>query len=611
MKRIVSKGSKGSHASLGGCRTNFSADVWAGRFLGDRAGFVVGGRLARFAKGRFFHLVKAVATASLSAALMLGLCSCGPVERLAASGGVLGGSNKIAPSIESEEGLAYSSDAYCENACGPYDYAPEIYPGFNTEEYAAVKEHGFTSVSSSPFSTFSADVDTASYCNVRRMINEGYALADIPSGAVRTEEMLNYFTYQTVEPQGNKLFGVESCVSDCPWNSDSKLLVMHLAASQTPPKSEGNNLVFLIDTSGSMDSYDKLDLLKESFSYLVEGLDDEDTISVVTYSGSERVVLDGEPAKNKRRILRAINSLRAEGSTNGESGMTRAYELAEKHFIEGGNNRIILASDGDLNVGISSESELSDFVSKKKESGVYLSVLGFGTGNYKDTKMETIADDGNGAYYYIDCEEEARRIFDGQLCAVSQTVADDVKLQIEFNPAYVRGYRQIGYENRELAAEDFKNDAVDAGEVCAGQSVTVAYELIMADSKAEMFMPESKYGTEAVGSQNGEWLTLSVRYKEAGNSQAHEESYVLGDEAYTSTPTDDWRFAACVAEFGMLANQSENLGSTTFEGLVSTLEDLRLADERRAEFLDLMWRLQANEQYLPLGGADEEGYFVE
>ncbi|MBQ3106895.1 MAG: von Willebrand factor type A domain-containing protein, partial [Eggerthellaceae bacterium] len=376
---------------------------------------------------------------------------------------------------------------------------------FDTEEYSVVEEHGFTSVSSQPFSTFAADVDTASYANWRRMVNQYMLLDEIPDGAIRTEEFLNYFDYGYDGPEGSDLFGVNVTIGDCPWNPDTKLLVMGLQTTELAYNqvSSGNNLVFLIDVSGSMDSPDKLGLLKESFSYLVENLNPSDTVSIVTYSGTERVVLDGEPAENKRRILRAVDRLEAGGSTNGQAGLAMAYEIAREHFIEGGNNRIVLASDGDLNVGMTSESELSDYVSEQRKSGIYLSVLGFGDGNYKDSKMETIANDGNGNYHYIDCLAEAEKVLGRDLCATMVTVADDVKLQLEFNPAYVKGYRQIGYENRELSADEFRDDSVDAGEVGTGHSVTVAYELVMTDSAMELFAFDSRYSQASAGVQNG------------------------------------------------------------------------------------------------------------
>ena len=507
----------------------------------------------------------------------------------------------VAPSDGGPNGKsgAYVEEAYYETGeayYGAYDGYVDDEPvpvDFNTEEYSPIKEHGFTSVASAPFSTFGADVDTASYCNWRRMTVGGYTLSDLPNGAVRVEEMLNYFKYDYATPEDGELFGLTATLADCPWNDETKLLVLGLATEPTDyAASEGNNLVFLVDISGSMGSEDKLPLLQESFSYLVDQLNPGDTVSIVTYAAGEELILDGEKARNKRAILAAIDSLEADGYTDGQSGLAMAYEVAERHFIEGGNNRIIMASDGDLNVGITSESELSEYVSGQREKGIYLSVFGFGEGNYKDNKMETLADDGNGTYYYIDCLAEAKRIFGEDLCSTMIPVADDVKLQIEFNPAYVRGYRQIGYENRELSADEFKDDKADAGELGAGHCLTVAYELVMADSPMELFTSESRYNDGSEGIENGEWLCLNVRYKDPGAAEALERNYPMGEEIATDEPGEDFRFASAVIEYSMLANDSENLGTATPESVLEILGGLEGADDRRTEFAQLaQWSL--------------------
>ena len=479
---------------------------------------------------------------------------------------------------------------------------------WNTEEYAALIEHGFISVLSKPFSTFGADVDTASYCNLRRMIRQGLNIGQIPAGAVRIEEMLNYFTYSYAGPQAGSddLFGVTALIGDCPWNPDTKLLIIGLTAKEADVQaSAGNNLVFLIDVSGSMRSDNKLPLLKESFRCLLEELGPNDTVSIVTYASGEQVVLEGAKASERERILAAIDGLVANGATNGHAGLAMAYEVAARHFIQGGNNRIILASDGDLNVGITSQSDLEDFVAKKRDGGVYLSVLGFGDGNYKDTKMETIADAGNGAYYYIDCLEEAQRIFGEQLTRTMFTVANDVKFQLEFNPAYVKGYRQIGYENRELTDDQFKDDKVDAGEVGSGAQIIVAYELVMTDSDMQLFTSDSRYGAGNAGVENGEWFALNVRWKEPGSTAADEatqRTYAFGKESYVADPTSvgnlgdvaaDWVFASQVIRFGMLIADSENLGNTTLDALQTEVMASKWTDERRAEFAKLVCRILA------------------
>lgn len=463
---------------------------------------------------------------------------------------------------------------------------------FNTEEYNAIDEHGFTSTASQPFSTFAADVDTASYANWRRMVTQGYVLGEFPDGALRVEEFLNYFDYDYAGPQGDDLFGVTATISDCPWNPDTKLLVMGLQTAEVPydQAADGNNLVFLIDVSGSMDDPSKLGLLKDSFTYLVENLNPTDTVSIVTYSGEERVVLEGEPAENKRSILRAVDSLEAGGSTNGEAGLAMAYKIANEYYLEGGNNRIILASDGDLNVGMTSESELSDFVSQQRESGIYLSVLGFGDGNYKDNKMETLANDGNGNYHYIDCLAEAQKVLGEDLCSTMVTVADDVKLQLEFNPAYVKGYRQIGYENRELSADEFLDDRVDAGEVGAGHSITVAYELVMVDSAMELFESESRYGSDQLGVENGEWFALDMRWKKPGGDVVQEASHTFGEGDYTTEPSDDWTFAAAVIEYCMIATDSQNKGDSSIMEVLEMVDSVleNGADDYRREFRQLV-----------------------
>lgn len=457
-------------------------------------------------------------------------------------------------------------------------------------EYRALDEPGFLSPATSPLSTLSADVDTASYCNLRRMVAQEYAPAVVPAGAVRTEELLNYFDYAYPAPVGSDLFGVSTQMSDCPWNDQTKLLVMGFATEKDgDASSAGANLVFLIDVSGSMDDPDKLPLVKDSFATLVEGLTERDRVSVVTYASGERVLLEGVPGDDKRRIMRAVDGLVAEGSTNGEAGLEQAYRLAESSFIEGGVNRVVMASDGDLNVGISSESELHDFVERKRETGVYLSVLGFGSGNYKDNKMETLADHGNGAYHYVDCAEEARRVLGRNLRANLVPLADDVKIQVEFNPDRVKGYRLIGYENRALADEEFRDDAADAGEVGAGHAFTVAYEIVPARSAFEAGASALKYGSDADDRQDGrrseandgEWLTCTMRYRPAGTVEAVEQALVVDDESCTDCPNGDWTFAAAVIECGMALHRSPHAGTATLESARDLLASCELTDQQQ------------------------------
>lgn len=450
----------------------------------------------------------------------------------------------------------------------------------SNEEYADIVENGFIKVSKSPLSTFSADVDTASYTNVRRMINAGYKLTDIPKNSVRTEEFLNYFSYDYALPKDGEPFGVSVSIAPCPWNAENMLAIFGFRTEDISREDSDKpaNLVFLIDVSGSMRSADKLPLLQQAFSALTESLDGGDTVSIVTYSGREEVVLDGCPGSDGTAILNAINSLNANGSTNGQAGLEKAYQLAQKHFKEDGTNRIIMASDGDLNVGISSATELENYVSEMRESGVYLSVLGFGSGNYKDDRMEALADNGNGNYFYIDSVGEAEKVLRDDLNATINTVADDVKLQVDFNGEYVDSYRLIGYENRSLNNEDFTDDTKDAGEVGSGHIFTVAYELIPAET------PENpKYN---------EWMTVAVNYKEPGESVSKTLEYPITVDAVTDAPSDDWYFAAAVIEFCMVLRDSKYKGDVTLDSVLSLLSDVDLGgDTYKQELVSLIVKL--------------------
>ncbi len=467
---------------------------------------------------------------------------------------------------------------------------------WNTEEYSALEEAGFKAVANSPLSTFSADVDTASYSNVRRMIEQGYSMDEIPAGAVRIEEMLNYFTYDYNLPKKDEPFGVTTMIGDCPWNEDAKLLQIGLKTQEIDfGEAPDSNLVFLLDVSGSMRDDDKLPLLQKSFSMLVEELGEKDMVSIVTYAGSDRVVLAGGSGDNQARIIEAINALEAGGSTNGAAGIETAYALAEKYFIEGGNNRVIIATDGDLNVGVSSESDLKELVTEKKESGVYLSVLGFGTGNIKDNKMETLADCGNGNYAYIDSIGEAKKVLVEQMGATLVTVAKDVKLQVEFNPAYVKGYRLLGYENRALATEDFDDDRKDAGEIGAGHMVTALYEIVPVDSGQEIAENELKYqdNKSDTGVINGEWLNLKIRYKEPDADESILKEYPVTQEDYTDKPSEDFYLAAAVAEFGLMLRDSEYKGDASFENVRALLKKVDTdEDDYKDEFVYLVKKLQ-------------------
>ena len=426
-------------------------------------------------------------------------------------------------------------------------------------------------------STFSADVDTASYAYFRKLVNSGYQFHDLRnSGTIfRIEEFVNYFKYNVSQPEEGKLFGVNSAVYPCPWNTETKLLQVTMQAEKGVP-AKGNNLVFLIDVSGSMRSEDKLPLLKKTFSYLVDNLGENDTVSIVTYSGQEALVLDGCRGNMKSQILNAMNNLQASGSTNGQAGLTMAYQIAEKHYIEGGNNRIIMASDGDLNVGISSAAELTEYISEKRDQGVYLSVLGFGTGNFKDEKMEALADNGNGVYYYIDGESEAEKVFATDLLSTLYTVAEDVKLQITFNSELIKAYRLIGYENRVMDNEDFNNDAKDAGEVGSGHQFTVLYELV----------PENK------DTESETLATLKFRYKNPGESLSLYNEHVLNTDIVTDGKDDENVFICAVVELCMMLRNSEYGGEGSLVGILEVLDTLDLsAHPERAEFRELVRKL--------------------
>lgn len=459
----------------------------------------------------------------------------------------------------------------------------------NDEEYNYIKENGYTAVSSAPLSTFSADVDTASYTNVRRMIDDG---VDVPPDAVRIEEFINYFDYDYTDPADGEPFAVHTELSDCPWNDETELLMVGINTKgfdAVLDERPAMNLVFLIDVSGSMYDDNKLPLVQKSFSMLTDNLTAADRVSIVTYAGSDEVVLEGADGNDRKKILRAINDLEAGGSTAGAAGINTAYDIAQKYFIDGGNNRVILATDGDLNVGLSSESELTRLIEEKRESGVFLSVLGFGTGNYKDNRLEALADYGNGNYSYIDSEKEAKKVLVDEMSGTLFTVAKDVKFQLEFNPANVKGYRLIGYENRVMAAEDFNDDTKDAGEIGAGHSVTVLYEIVPADSKMELGESELKYASDSEGVIGDELLTVNIRYKEPEGSESKLLTYPVNKSLYSDKMSADMNFASCVAEFGMLLRNSRYIGDVTYKDVSAQLSKYDYSDDDyKDEFIYLV-----------------------
>lgn len=496
------------------------------------------------------------------------------------------------------EEYAMTDSADCVAPNYPYDPYAEPYMEPYGETYEKPEENSFCRTQSEPLSTFSADVDTASYSNVRRMIQDGYSVDMIPAEAVRPEEFINYFSYDLNLPKNGDKFGITTEISKCPWNAKHDLMMVGMRTeaidlSETPD----SNLVFLLDISGSMDEPDKLPLLKSAFAQLVDELDEKDTVSIVTYADGVDTVLSGAKGSEKDKIKRAIDSLFAGGGTNGEDGIQRAYQQAEKYFIKGGNNRVILATDGDLNIGISTPEELKEFITEKKENGVYLSVLGFGTGNINDANMESLADYGNGNYAYIDSLFEAKKVLVEELGSTLVTVAEDVKLQVEFNPQTVGAYRLIGYENRQMEASEFRDDKKDAGEIGAGHTVVALYELIPAGSEEEISLKYQNREEKPAKTESGyedEYATVAVRYKEPGESRAKEFSFVADKKFYTERPDDDFKFASAAAELALILSDSSEKADASLEQILETCKSISNLDEYKNEFYFLVKQLAGN-----------------
>ncbi|MFH5804478.1 von Willebrand factor type A domain-containing protein [Alienimonas sp. DA493] len=474
---------------------------------------------------------------------------------------------------------------------------------FSREQYAPIPENRFLSARDTPLSTFAVDVDTASYANVRRFLKNGQLP---PPGAVRIEELVNYFRYDYEPPPAEgdgdgepRPFAVHAEVAACPWAPDHRLVRIGLKGREMEADARPLcNLVFLLDVSGSMNSDDKLGLVKQAMTLLTQQLGENDTVSIVVYAGASGLALPPTGGDDPQAILDALDNLAAGGSTNGGEGIELAYRVARENFIQGGVNRVILCTDGDFNVGVTDDSSLVAMVEEKAKAGVSLTVLGFGTGNYQDAKMEQLADKGDGNYGYIDDLREARKMLVEQLTGTLVTIAKDVKIQADFNPAAVTSYRLIGYENRKMAAEDFRDDAKDAGEIGAGHAVTALYEVVPAGSgEAAPETPQSKYQTPGEPTEaavnSGELLTVNLRYKAPDATKedpATEFSVPVPDSMGAfEDASEDYRFAAAVAAFGMLLRGSEHSGTAKFGDAAAWAEAARGEDPHgyREEFVGL------------------------
>lgn len=474
----------------------------------------------------------------------------------------------------------------------PNNYSDET--PYSTEQYDLIVENDFHAAVNKPLSTFGVDVDNASYSNTRRFLMSGQMP---PRDAVRIEEFINYFNYEYEQPEGEHPFEVATEIAECPWNTDHRLVHIGLKAEDVPmTKVPPSNLVFLIDVSGSMEQPNKLPLLKQSLKMLIKEIRDQDRIAMVVYAGASGVVLESMPGSKRRVMHSALAELQAGGSTNGAAGIAQAYGIAQKNFIEGGNNRVILATDGDFNVGVSSDSELVQIIERERKKGIFLSVLGFGTGNLKDSKMEKIADNGNGNYFYIDNIAEARKVLVDEITKTIYTVAKDVKLQVEFNPAHVKEYRLIGYENRVLNDEDFNNDEKDSGDMGAGHTVTALYEVIPADSESTMTssVDDLKYQDRKVkssASNDPDLMTIKIRYKHPDKETSIPFELTARDQGTKlEDASENFKFSAAVAGFGMLLRDSKYKGAATYDSIENLALQGKGKDKKgyRDEFIRLI-----------------------
>ena len=476
----------------------------------------------------------------------------------------------------------------------PQTYSGDVQENWNTEDYSVITENRFYEVTKEPLSTFSIDVDAASYSNMRRFLKNGQAP---PKDAIRIEEMVNYFNYEYPEPDGEHPFEVITEISDCPWQPEHRLVHIGLQGKHIPmDELPASNLVFLIDVSGSMSSDNKLPLLQSSFKLLTDQLREQDKVAIVVYAGAAGLVLEPTSGGNKQKIKDAIGKLQAGGSTAGGAGIQLAYKVARENFVKGGNNRVILATDGDFNIGASSDAEMVRLIEQERESGVFLTVLGFGMGNYKDNKMQQLANKGNGNHAYIDDISEAKKVLVSEFGGTVFTIAKDVKLQIEFNPTKVKGYRLIGYENRMLNNEDFRDDKKDAGELGSGHTVTALYEIIPVGVESphlasvdDLKYQESKVTKDAAKSK--ELCTIKLRYKQPdGDTSQLIEHPLLDKGTELDKSSDNFRWAAAVAEFGLLLRDSEFKGNATYTHAVKLARSAKGKDLNgyRRELIDMI-----------------------
>ena len=546
------------------------------RLAFDRPGFARAVRPVRVAAGRVERLTVDLRPAAPPAAAE----TVGGVP-----GGVVGGVVGGLPDVRHEARASRAAHAHA-----PAPYLPGRHAGpFNTEGYDHLDENPFRRVVDDPLSTFSIDVDTASYANVRRFLNQGTLP---PAGAVRIEELINYFRFDYPRPRGDAPFSITTEVSDCPWRPGHRLALVGLQAREIDEEdARPRNLVFLLDVSGSMASHDKLPLVRTAMRMLADVLTARDRVAIVVYAGASGLVLPPTPGDRKTAIHRAIAELEAGGSTNGASGITLAYQVAREAFIDGGVNRVILATDGDFNVGVTSQDALVRLIEAQRASGIFLSVLGVGTGNLKDSTLEKLADKGNGNYSYLDSLHEARKVLVREAGGTLVTVAKDVKIQVEFNPAAVAAYRLIGYENRVLRHEDFNDDRKDAGEIGAGHSVTALYEIVPAGAEpGGPGIDPLKYQqrpAQTAAAASGELLTVKLRYKEPdGDASRLTEVAVRNRVAPLGA---NLGFASAIAEFGLRLRGSAHAGDAGYAAAAARARRFRGADPEgyRAEFVKL------------------------